>query len=129
MPRFFTLFFILFCSFHLHAHHSVSYYFDEASLKEYTVIVEQFRFVNPHPYMLVKEESAETNSSHWHLELDNLRELVALGFDQNTFKEGDKLIVNLLSNQTQAHSFYVKSLQHKRLGFGYIHNVRHLFEL
>lgn len=93
------------------------------------MVVEQFRFINPHPVITVKEATKDSETKVWHLELDNLRELAELGFNKDTFKLGDELIVSVLPSPYNPDALYVKSLQHKRLDFGYIHNVRRLFEL
>ena len=59
------------------AHHSLSEY-DVSRKLTLNVTVREFRFVNPHPFLLV-ESRAGSLASVWRLELDNRFELVETG--------------------------------------------------
>src|SRR6266700_4248183 len=58
-------------------HHSIAGVYDNG--REVTIegVVAEYHFVNPHPFIVVN-----VNSERWTLELDNLSELVEVGYDK-----------------------------------------------
>ena len=53
-------------------------------------VVTEFRFVNPHPFLII-----DVQHEPWKLEMDNLSELVDVGMTKETFKAGDRVVVEI----------------------------------
>ncbi len=68
------------------AHHSFANVYDTAQSVTLEGTVSEFRFVHPHP-MLVVSVAAES----WRAEMDNRSELADIGVTANTFKVGDRV--------------------------------------
>ena len=99
------------------AHHSLTEY-DVARKLTLNVTVREFRFVNPHPFLLV-ESRAGALASAWRLELDNRFELVEIGMNSNTFTRGDRLLVTGSPGHDQKPILYVRELDRPADGFRY----------
>ena len=98
-------------------HHSLSEY-DAARQLSLTVVVREFHFVNPHPY-LIGETKAVSLSSVWRLELDNRFELVQIGMTASTFTPGEQLLVSGRPGRDQKPILYVRELDRPADGFRY----------
>jgi hypothetical protein len=98
-------------------HHSLSEY-DAARELSLTVVVQEFHFVNPHPY-LIAEARAGSLSSVWRLELDNRFELVQIGMTARTFTSGEQLLVSGRPGRDQKPVLYVRELDRPADGFRY----------
>ena len=98
-------------------HHSLSEY-DAARELSLTVVVREFHFVNPHPY-LIAEARAGSLSSTWRLELDNRFELVQIGMTASTFTTGEQLLVSGRPGRDQKPILYVRELDRPADGFRY----------
>ena len=121
-------------------HHNVIGVYDDQ--KRFTVEVEvrEFELINPHPLILVQiidipdgqaTDGIETGQT-WTLEMDNLRELTALGIHSETFIPGDRILVALdpsRHTRYRENTLYLRAFEHRREGFIYIHNVRQLFPI
>lgn len=121
-------------------HHNVIGVYDDR--KRFTVEVEvrEFELINPHPLILVQiidipdgqaTDGIETGQT-WTLEMDNLRELTALGIHSETFIPGDRILVALdpgRHTRYRENTLYLRAFEHRREGFIYIHNVRQLFPI
>ena len=101
----------------MQAHHSLSEY-DVARTLTLDVVVREFRFVNPHPYLIVESRVASLAST-WRLELDNRFELVEIGMDSNTFTRGDRIVVSGSPGHDQKPILYVRALDRPSDGFRY----------
>ena len=101
----------------MQAHHSLSEY-DVARKVMLDVVVRDFRFVSPHPYLIVESRVASLAST-WRLELDNRFELVEIGMDSNTFTRGDRLLVSGSPGHDQKPILYVRQLDRPADGFRY----------
>ena len=101
----------------LRAHHSLSEY-DVARKLTLNVTVREFRFVNPHPFLVV-ESRAGSLAAVWRLELDNRFELVEIGMNANTFTTGDRLLVTGSPGQNEKPILYVRELERPSDGFRY----------
>ena len=99
------------------AHHSLSEY-DVARKVTLNVTVREFRFVNPHPFLVV-ESRAGSLAAVWRLELDNRFELVEIGMNANTFTTGDRLLVTGSPGQNEKPILYVRELERPSDGFRY----------
>lgn len=121
----------------LHAHHWFQESHDIDTLLTVEVQVIEFRFINPHPFFSarVTDDNKQQLSqygdvdSEWQLQMDNRWELAELGFDAQTLSPGDKVVISAHPGSFSKNIFYVKALEHPRLGFRYEHNVRQLLEL
>src|SRR5262245_551751 len=100
------------------AHHSLSEY-DVSRRLTLNVTVREFRFVNPHPFLLV-ESGVGSLAAVWRLELDNRVELVEIGMNSNTFTRGDRLLVTGSPGQNQKPILYVRELDRPSDGFRYV---------
>src|SRR5262245_9094028 len=90
------------------AHHSISGAYDSNRPVTVEAIVTRFRFVNPHPYLEAQVTDAQGLARAWHMELDNRGELASIGVSDDTFKPGDRIIVNGSASRTQANAMYVR---------------------
>ena len=121
-------------------HHSVAGVYDEQRRFTVEVEVRNFELINPHPLMFVEiagiaggqQIEGIAIGQTWTLELDNTRELTALGFDHATFAPGDRLVVAVdpsRDTRYRENTLYLRGVEHPRSGFVYIHNVRQLFPI
>lgn len=121
-------------------HHWVKDVYDSRQRFIVEVEVRKFRLINPHPRMLVEitgipgEQAVDgiAVGQTWTLEMDNRRELVALGFHNETFVTGDEIIVAVDPSRNtlyRENTLYLRAVEHPREGFVYLHNVRKLFPI
>lgn len=99
------------------AHHSLSEY-DAARQLTLTVVVREFHFVNPHPY-LIADARVGSLASMWRLELDNRFELVQIGMTAKTFMPGEQLLVSGRPGRDEKPILYVRELDRPADGFRY----------
>jgi hypothetical protein len=121
-------------------HHSVISVYDDQKRMTLEVDVETFELIDPHPLILIEitgiPDGQETDGIEigqtWTLEMDNARELVALGFEHDTFVPGDRLIVAVdpsRHTRYRENTLYLRAAEHRRQGFIYVHNVRRLIPI
>ena len=140
MYRFITLTVILLWSTIALGHHSVIGIYDDQ--KRFTVEVEvrEFELISPHPLIFVEITDIPDGQvidgiaigQTWTIEMDNRRELTALGFNDETFIAGDQLLVAVdpsRHTRYRENTLYLRAAEHKRDGFVYLHNVRQLFPI
>ena len=140
MYRFITLTVILLWSATALGHHSVIGIYDDQ--KRFTVEVEvrEFELISPHPLIFVEITDIPDGQvidgiaigQTWTIEMDNRRELTALGFNDETFIAGDQLLVAVdpsRHTRYRENTLYLRAAEHKREGFVYLHNVRQLFPI
>ena len=140
MYRYITLTVILLWSVTALGHHSVIGIYDDQ--KRFTVEVEvrEFELISPHPLIFVEITDIPDGQvidgiaigQTWTIEMDNRRELTALGFNDETFIAGDQLIVAVdpsRHTRYRENTLYLRAAEHKREGFVYLHNVRQLFPI
>ena len=101
------------------AHHSIAGVYD--TTREVTVegVVTAFRFVNPHPFLMVDVKDGAQKIQQWRLEVDNRWELAAIGVTADTWKAGDWVVVSGFPGRTQANSVYVRTLDRPVDGLRY----------
>jgi len=140
MSRLITTTVILLWSFTAPGHHSVIGVYDDQQRFTVHVEVKKFELVNPHPLIFVEiigiPEGQAINAvglgQTWTLEMDNTRELTALGIDNETFLPGDEILVAVdpsRHTRYRENTLYLRAVEHPREGFVYIHNVRQLFPM
>jgi len=140
MYRFITLTVILLWSTTAPSHHSVIGIYDD--LRRFTAAVEvrEFELISPHPLIFVEitdipdgqEIDGISVGQTWTIELDNRRELTALGFDNKTFIPGDQLLIAVdpsRHTRYRENTLYLRAAEHQREGFVYLHNVRQLIPI
>jgi Family of unknown function (DUF6152) len=111
------------CAVAAHPHHSISAVYDGTRPMSLEGIVVQFRFVNPHPSIVLDVKEADGTTQRWTLEMDNRWELAEVGFGNETLKPGDLIVVTGSLARTQPHSLYVRRLLHPADGFKYEHSA------
>ena len=119
-------------------HHTVIGIYDDQKRFTMEVEVRSFELIHPHPLIFVEItgipdgqeiDGIETGQT-WTLEMDNRRELTALGFDRETFIPGDRVLVAVdpsRHTRYRENTLYLRAAEHRRKGFIYLHNVRQLF--
>lgn len=107
------------CGTLVRAHHSIAGQYDMTQLVTVEGVIAEYHFVNPHPYAEVDAPDASGRTERWHLEFDNLRELVAAGMSPRTFNAGDRVVVKGGRGRHQRNSMYVRSLLRPADGFLY----------
>jgi hypothetical protein len=98
------------------AHHSIAGMYDSSRPVTIDGIVTEYRFVNPHPYLDMRDSRT---SQIWRLEMDNRRELESIGVGEHTIKPGDRLVVTGSPSRRGASQMYIERLQRPSDGFGF----------
>ena len=140
MYPFITLIVILLWSVTALGHHSVNGIYDDQKRFTIEVEVRKFELVNPHPLIFVEITDIPEGQvidgiavgQMWTLEMDNRRELTALGINSETFIPGDQILVAVdpsRHTRYRENTLYLRAAEHKREGFVYLHNVRQLFPI
>jgi len=131
--------FLLWCTTAV-GHHSVIGIYDDQRRFTAEVEVKAFELIHPHPLILVEITAIRGEQAidgievgqTWTLEMDNVRELTALGFHKETFIPGDRIVVALdpsRDTRYRDNTLYLQAAEHKREGFVYIHNLRQLLPI
>jgi hypothetical protein len=118
-------------------HHSVIGVYDDQQRFTVEVEVRNFELIDPHPLIFVEitgipggqEIDGIAIGQTWTLEMDNARELRALGFNRETFVPGDRIVVAVdpsRHTRYRENTLYLRGVEHRRESFIYIHNVRQL---
>jgi uncharacterized protein DUF6152 len=102
------------------AHHSIAGVYD--SSREVTIegLVNEFHFVNPHPFVIVDVKAPNGTTQLWKLEMDNRSELIEIGMTNQTLKRGDRVVViGSPVRPPQSQGLYVRKLDRPVDGFQY----------
>jgi len=121
-------------------HHSVIGIYDDQRRFTIEVAVRTFELIDPHPLILVEITAIPGEQAidgievgqTWTLEMDNVRELIALGFSKDTFIPGDRIVVAVdpsRHTRYRDNTLYLRAAEHPREGFVYIHNLRQLLPI
>ena len=102
-----------------HGHHSIAGAYDSSSSFKIEGVVAEFRFVNPHPFLIVDVKTATGSLEKWKLEMDNRRELSGIGMSENTFKPGEQIVVVGQLAREQPQGLYIRRLDRPADGFRY----------
>jgi Family of unknown function (DUF6152) len=100
------------------AHHSIAGVYESSREVTLDGVVAQFRFVQPHPFVLVDVRRG-SGAEQWHLELDNRWELADIGFTETTLRPGDRVVVSGSPARREPQRMYVRRLDRPADGFGY----------
>ncbi len=100
------------------AHHSIAGVYDSARSTTIEGRVIEFRFVNPHPVLVIEVETPRGAQS-WQLEMDNRFELVAIGMVEGTFAPGDRVVATGSLGRTEPQRLYLRKLDRPADGLLY----------
>jgi Family of unknown function (DUF6152) len=100
------------------AHHSLSNY-DQGRNITADGVVEEFHFVNPHPFLMIGVTAPSGVRQTWRLEMDNLYELDEIGISKTTFKFGDQVTVSGWPDRTKPREIYLRRLDRPSDGLRY----------
>ena len=103
----------------LRAHHSLSGVYDSSNRLSLDATVVEFRFVNPHPLLIVTATAGGERPAEWRLEMDNRFELEQIGMTARTFMRGDRVVVSGSRGHGNANSLYVRRLDRQADGLWY----------
>ena len=94
-----------------HAHHSIANFYDSKRQKTIEGHVSEFRFVNPHPILIVEVAADGAEPELWQLEMDNRSELAAIGITAETWKPGDRVVATGSLGRTEPQRLYLLRLE------------------
>lgn len=100
------------------AHHSIAGVYDSSRQVTVEGEVTEFRFVNPHPIVVI-DVAAAGGPQSWQLEMDNRFELAGIGITANTFEPGDRVIATGSASRTDPHRLYLRRLDRPTDGLRY----------
>jgi hypothetical protein len=101
------------------AHHSIAGVYDSSKRLTIEGVVTAFHFVNPHPFVEVDVTDRAGRTARWRLEMDNRRELAAIGMTADTIKPGDRVTVVGSAARNEEPALYVRTLERRVDGFLY----------
>jgi hypothetical protein len=101
------------------AHHTLSGVYERSQETTMRGVVLEFRFVNPHPILVIAVQAADGESESWQLEMDNRFELSRIGVTAETFSPGDRVFVKGSVGVVRARSFYLWRLDRPADNFWY----------
>jgi hypothetical protein len=94
-------------------HHSIAGVYDSSRQITLDGVIRESRFVNPHPFV-----SVDAKDEVWKLELDNLRELTAVGMRKDTLNPGARIVLSgSPAREKSEQSLYVQRLDRPIDGF------------
>jgi hypothetical protein len=100
------------------AHHSLSNY-DQGRNVRADGVIEEFHFVNPHPFLMIGVTDPSGGHQIWRLEMDNLHELDEVGVSKMTFKAGDRVTVSGNPDRKEPREIYLRRLDRPSDGLHY----------
>jgi hypothetical protein len=99
-------------------HHSIAGIYDRDAPVTLDAVVAEFRFVNPHPFIVVDVTNGGRRES-WKVELDNRSELSAVGMNADSLKTGDRIIISGSRARDGSRGLYALRFDRKTDGFWY----------
>jgi hypothetical protein len=77
------------------AHHSTRGIYNEEALVEITGTVKQWRFINPHPSLILQVTASDGQVQEWDVSYGGaaVTHLAGRGYTGDTFKPGDVIVV------------------------------------
>lgn len=98
----------------LAGHHSLSGIYDQSRQVAVEGAVVEFRFINPHPFVVV-----QTEQGNWEMEMDNRSELIQIGMNGQSLRPGDKVAVRGNPSRSNPRALYINRLDRPADGFRY----------
>ena len=102
------------------AHHAIDSDFSSEEYITIKAVVKEFRFINPHAYVIANVMEADGTTREWRLLLDDRWELIEDGFSRSTLQPGDELVVVGMPSRRQSDNLYVRSIERSADGFLYV---------
>jgi hypothetical protein len=102
-----------------HAHHSIASYYDNKRQETIEGEVAEFRFVHPHPVLIVDVAGDGAEPDLWQLEMDNRGELAAIGITAETWKPGDRVVATGSLGRKEPQRLYIRRLDRPVDGLRY----------
>lgn len=101
------------------AHHTLTGIYERSQETTLRGVVTEFRFVNPHPILVIAVAAADGSTENWQLEMDNRFELSRIGLSDETFQPGDHVFVRGSLGVVRERTFYLRRLDRPADGFWY----------
>jgi hypothetical protein len=101
------------------AHHSISSYYDSRQQETIEGTVSEFRFVHPHPILVVDVAAEGAEPELWQLEMDNRSELAAIEITERTWKPGERVVATGSVARAESRRLYVRRLDRPADGLRY----------
>lgn len=101
------------------AHHSFVAIYDAGRYIDLEGIVSEFRFVNPHPVLVISVTRPGSAAESWQAEMDNRFELADIGMTAQTFRPGDRVRVTGNPGRNLPHIMYLRALDRPSDGLRY----------
>jgi hypothetical protein len=101
------------------AHHSIAAAYDGAKRLGLEGAIAEFHFVNPHPFLIMEVTADDGARESWRLEMDNRRELAEIGITSDTFRPGDRVVVQGNAGRTEPRTLYLYRLDRAADGLRY----------
>lgn len=101
------------------AHHSLAGVYDSSRVATLEGRVAEFRFVNPHPILVIDVAAEGSTPELWLLEMDNRFELTRIGMSADTFVAGDQVIARGAMARNEAQRIYLRRLERPSDGIVY----------
>lgn len=102
------------------AHHSFAAHFLSDQTVEIQGTVKQFYWTNPHAFIFLNVENEAGDIEEWRIEMSNTIGLTRRGWDKQTFKKGDYLVIT--GNPARVASrrmIHIKTLKREADGLEY----------
>lgn len=100
-------------------HHSFAAIYDESRSVTLQGVVREFRFVHPHPILVVGVKADDGKEQSWRAEMDNRYELEDIGITVQTFRPGDRVVLTGSPGRWQANTLYLWKLERPSDGLFY----------
>jgi hypothetical protein len=102
-----------------HAHHSIASVYDTRRQETIEGEVAEFRFVHPHPILVIDVAVDGAEPTLWQLEMDNRTELAAIGITEETWKPGDRVVATGSLGKQEPQRLYLRRLDRPVDGLRY----------
>ena len=93
------------------AHHSIAGVYDSTRTTTVAGRVTEFRFVNPHPILVIDVADEGAPPELWLLEMDNRFELSRIGMAADTYRPGDVVVARGALARNEPQRLYLRRLE------------------
>jgi hypothetical protein len=100
-------------------HHSLAGVYERSQDTALDGTVAEFRFINPHPVLVIEIGREDGSRESWELEMDNRRELVGIGITAGSFAPGQRVLVRGSLSLTRERAIYLWRLDRPADGYWY----------
>lgn len=95
----------------VHAHHSIAGVYDSSRATVVEGRVTEFRFVNPHPILVIDAAAEGEPPELWLLEMDNRFELSRIGMSADSYQAGDRVVARGSLARNEPQRLYLRRLE------------------